>query len=408
MVRRRGKTRRKTRRRVRKRDVESEEFQGAEDEIAEDEVSESGRKRRSKKVEKIDMVVVTPKISRVAHWGTAIAFFFTALTGLFHYYRVPLVPQPLGGVYALGWIHFGFGAAFFAGIVLVFLIWGLRSLAFRGVDLVWWGQLGGFAKKFAKPPEAYRYNGGQKAFTILICLVSLILFLTGVFMKFWFVVMPNGHGLANTASMFHVFMVTTILALLLLHIYFSTIATPGRFGAMWGGRVPKKFMELHHSLYDLEKISLGEEARRKRRAEEMERRKSRMKSARASGRISGKGKLKSSKQIKLKSGKKGFRKPEPEESELPVDEETAAPVPVEEEAPAVESAVDAGGMDFDESEFEDADASDIGAGIEDEEYMEDDEMGDEMDDEMDEEISVEAEEVEAEIEDDEPDAEPRQ
>ncbi|TET35602.1 MAG: hypothetical protein E3J72_10660 [Planctomycetota bacterium] len=387
--------RRKTRRRTRVRRPSGKEGK------------EGKEKRRSQKVERVDMVVITPKMHRVVHWMTAIAFFFTALTGMFHYYRVPIVPEALGSVYALGWVHFGFGVAFFAGMVLVFLIWGFRSLAFGPTEFAWWREMGGYARKFAKPPAAYRFNGGQKLFTLLLSLVSLLLFASGVVMKFWYLVMPGQLGLVNTASMLHVFMVTIILSILLWHLYFSGIATPGRMGAMWGGRVTKEFMELHHSMLDLGKLGSREEALRKRREEELKRKKERMKSARESGRISdraraiGSGKLKGrGGSTKFKGLKRKRKEAPPPEEEVIEETPEAKMEPAVAEAPPQAAGPDAG-MDFDEAEFEDAEEA---SGF----YEEDsggaaDELVYEGEEEV---IEAEAVEVEVEVEEEEPDEDP--
>lgn len=271
------------------------------------------RKKAKPRVVAEDTVFITSRIQRFLHWYTFGMFFITLVTGVLIFYKLNIIPTENGMKPMLA-IHAGFGVAFFAGMLIMGLRWVPVALLWRKVDFEWWSVLGGYMRKYSPVPPAGRLNGGQKAWVLAFWLLATVSFLSGAVL--WLMQTPmqakitfDTHRLAMSL---HAMTYALMSFLVLWHFYFTTVATPGSWGAMWGGKVARSWAVRHHPLWfekRKDSASLSEEKERRRREKELERKKSRIASAKVGAA--------SSRRVALEKEK---------QSEIPAEE----PVPEEE------------------------------------------------------------------------------
>jgi formate dehydrogenase gamma subunit len=238
-------------------------------------------KKARKKVITTDMVIVTSKFNRALHWYTFIMFFLTLLTGVFIMYRVHVMPEELHGVRGMLDVHIYLGLLFMLGIVLMILKF-LPRMFYKKEDAEWFKVMGGYFRKWAPVPPAYRFNAGQKLWTQLFILLALVSFGSGMVM--WLMQGPMQEKISpdlhRTSLSLHAFAYAFMVLMVLIHFYFTTAATPGAFGAMWGGIVTRSWAMKHHPLW-LERLDRGvvgvsDERMRRRREKTMKRKKKRI------------------------------------------------------------------------------------------------------------------------------------
>ncbi len=225
-----------------------------------------GKKKKRKKIVTDDMILFTGKSRRYVHWFTFITFFLALLTGIFIMYKVSigysveiggkpttaysLLPPDVGGTKTLLNMHVVFGVLFFLGIIIMVLQWLPWSLRWRKTDSNWWGKFGGYFRKWSPVPPAGRLNGGQKVWTILFFLVSALAFLTGaaMFIKQIPAAADSVSADLHRISLsLHAACYAFMVLLVLVHIYFSAVATNGNWNVMWGGVVKLTWAERFHS-----------------------------------------------------------------------------------------------------------------------------------------------------------------
>jgi formate dehydrogenase gamma subunit len=223
------------------------------------------KRRRAKKkkgkgaqeMESVETTFLTTRSERLVFWILMITMIFVMLTHislLFH--EVRLVPQQIDQ--NTGWAKFGvrvermahfYGLlAFGFALVLVILWWLPRALSWHAYDAEWMSQLGGYGRKGARVPPAGRFNPEQKIATLGLIIFGLLYVLSGVVQE-----MPKLVGenitLVRTSYSLHAFCLVALGFVALMHVYLAAFSRPGGMGAIWSGKVPKKYAETHYSIW---------------------------------------------------------------------------------------------------------------------------------------------------------------
>ncbi len=191
-------------------------------------------------------------VERIAHWTMAIAFVVLGLTGLLLTFGKYLV-LPVIGYTLFGWLAsvaknlHNFIAPVFLVSIPVFIVIFVRDNLLKAYDLKWLAAFGGLLGGANHPPSG-RFNGGEKVlFWGLVCLLSIVLIVSGLVMLF-----PNFEQtrqqmqLANTV---HLITAMLGIAMALGHIYLGTIGQVGAYQAMRDGHVDETWAKEHHPLW---------------------------------------------------------------------------------------------------------------------------------------------------------------
>lgn len=186
---------------------------------------------------------------RVLHWYTAILFIILAITGLSLLWgRYVLIPV-LGKEGFAAWanlakpVHDYLALFFTAGLVVMLLKWMKHNL-FKGYDLQWILQGGGYLPN-GKHPKAGFCNAGEKLFYWTLFFMGAAMVISGVFLLF-----PNYGFQRETmqlANVVHGFSSLFVIAFVCLHIYLATLGSPGAFRGMTTGKVDAVWAAQHHS-----------------------------------------------------------------------------------------------------------------------------------------------------------------
>jgi formate dehydrogenase gamma subunit len=238
------------------------------------------KRRRAKKkgapadVEGMETTYLTSRGERLVFWILMVSLIFAMLTHislLFH--EVVLVPRQYneGGWAKYGerverMAHFyGLLALAFA-IVLVIMRWLPRALNWRAHDFEWMRELGGYGRKWAKVPPSGRFNPEQKVATLAIIFFGAVYVLSGVVQEMP-VLVGESVTLVRMSYSLHAFCLVALGFVALMHVYLAAFARPGGMGALWSGKVPKRFVETHYSIWyekSLESSKLKDEEDRRR------------------------------------------------------------------------------------------------------------------------------------------------
>ena len=244
------------------------------------------KKGGHKEVEAVETVYLTSKAERLMFWILMITMIFAMLTHIaLFFHEVRLVPRRYDqndwakfGERIERMAHFYSILAFGFALVLVILKWLPRSLAWHAYDGEWLSRLGGFGRKWASIPPAGRFNPEQKIATLALILFGVLYVLSGVVQE-----MPGLIGenitLVRTSYSLHAFCLVALGFVALMHIYFGAFARPGGLGAIWSGRVPKKFAETHYGVWQeqsLESTKIKAEKERRRHGKFIEMEKERI------------------------------------------------------------------------------------------------------------------------------------
>jgi len=223
--------------------------------------------KKPREHEIVEMMFVTGMGERVVRWLYILALIFVALTHIdLLFLQVLLVPEvATGGEKLVLLLHY-YGLFVYA-LALVFIIvkYLPASVVFHSYDLEWLRKLGGYARKYSPVPPAGRYNAGQKINYLATVVLGIFYVLSGLVAQF-----PERFSadLVRTSYSLHTFLLVAICGLTLIHIYLQYIVTSARRGEIWSGRVPKKFVQLHHSVWFQQAletpVSREEEERRRR------------------------------------------------------------------------------------------------------------------------------------------------
>lgn len=220
------------------------------------------KRRKAKKgkaaaqAEAIETIQLSSKSDRVVFWILMIAMIFALLTHvslLFH--EVRLIPRYYGeddyakyGERIERVAHFYSLFALGFALFLVILKWLPRALAWHAYDIEWLRQLGGYGRKWARVPPAGRFNPEHKIATLAIIFFGALYVLSGIVQE-QPVLIGESVTLVRTAYSVHAFCLVALGFVALMHIYLAVFARPGGMGAIWSGRVPRKFAEVHYSVW---------------------------------------------------------------------------------------------------------------------------------------------------------------
>jgi formate dehydrogenase gamma subunit len=315
------------------------------------------RKARKKKgapadMEQMETTFISTRGERLVFWILMISLIFAMLTHislLFH--EVVLVPRQYkeGG----GWAKYGervermahfYGLlALAAAIVLVIMRWLPRALNWRAHDMEWMRQLGGYGRKWAKVPPSGRFNPEQKIATLAVIFFGALYVLSGIVQEMP-VLVGESVTLVRMSYSLHAFCLVALGFVALMHVYLCAFARPGGMGAIWSGKVPKRFAERHYSIWyekSLESSQLKDEEDRRRHEKFVEMEKKRI------AKVMAKRKSK----MKKRKGAKAGKEAEAVEMEIVTEPEEEA-VEMEAEVEAAEIEVEEEEAEYEEGEYE--------------------------------------------------------
>ena len=186
---------------------------------------------------------------RSNHWGVALLFILSALSGmaLFH---------P-----ALFWLSNLFGGGPWTRIlhpflgVLMFILFALMVWRFAGRnrmkahDRQWLSQ---WRKVLTNDEEGLppvgKYNAGQKILFWVLVISMLMLLVSGVVIWREYFSGFFAIGIIRLASLLHAFFAFVLIASITVHIY-AAIWVKGSMGAMLYGKVSRAWARKHHKLW---------------------------------------------------------------------------------------------------------------------------------------------------------------
>ncbi|MEA2100958.1 MAG: formate dehydrogenase subunit gamma [Thermodesulfobacteriota bacterium] len=189
-----------------------------------------------------DMVRVSTIDERIAHWVLAVSCLFALFTGLgfmFHHWNI--IPEILGGYYAMKWLHIFSGTVFGMSLVYVTIMWW-NECTFDKTDGQWIMQAGGYLWEAKNLPPCGMYNAGQKLYFWFIVVFGAIIVLSGL-------VMWNSLAfpvvLTRWAFMLHAMGVFVVASFFIVHLYLGTIGNPGTVQIMFSGLATRAYAEEH-------------------------------------------------------------------------------------------------------------------------------------------------------------------
>jgi len=187
-----------------------------------------------------------PVYTRFLHWGVAIFFVLSLLTGfaiyspwLFHW----LAPLFGGGPRTRA-LHPWFGVVFEVFFLFQFLNWA-TPMAWRDSDRRWLGNIRDYVtnQETVEPEEVGFFNGGQKLYFWAIAVTAVLFLITGVLLWFDHQV-PR--WLVAVSYVIHDLAALVMLAGFIIHVYEGTAHQPGTFRSMIDGTVTERWAWTHH------------------------------------------------------------------------------------------------------------------------------------------------------------------
>ena len=225
-------------------------------------------RKKPQEMEIVEKMFVTGKGERFIRWFYMLALLFVAITHIdLLFQEVIMVPEGTAGGEKLVFLFHYYGLlAYAVALILVLIKYLPASVVFHSCDIEWLRKLGGYARKYSPVPPAGRYNAGQKVNYLAVIVLGTLYVLSGLVAQF-----PVNFSvpLVRTSYSLHAALLVAIGLVTLMHIYLQYLVTSARFGEIWSGQVPKKFVQLHHSLWFQEALAspaLREEEERRRRA----------------------------------------------------------------------------------------------------------------------------------------------
>lgn len=181
---------------------------------------------------------------RIIHWAVAFSFIYLALTGLALWdTRLYWLAAIFGGGDSIRAWHPWVGLVFTGAFVLMILMWWREMLLDRD-DWRWLRLVHRYAQNDEESmPEPGKYNAGQKmlfwsqiVLTVLLLISGIVIWYPEVTSRNWRLAAIVIHSLTAVLSM----------AVIIVHIYMATAATPGSFRAMIEGWVERGWAAKHH------------------------------------------------------------------------------------------------------------------------------------------------------------------
>lgn len=177
-------------------------------------------------------------LERLIHSITVLSFCTLGITGLI---AGVCLRQPLSGW--LRAIHIGASAFFALGMTGIALLWAENS-RFAECDWDWAKKFGGYLGDRGHT-DAERFNAGQKAFFWTVCVLGILVILSGLGRSFP-IFDERIQGLLFIA---HRYLALMMIMGVIVHSYLGSIANPGTILSILTGFVSKPWAEHHHSLW---------------------------------------------------------------------------------------------------------------------------------------------------------------
>jgi len=190
-------------------------------------------------------------IQRVTHWTMGGSFAILGLTGLVvtfgKYILLPVIGYTLfSWLAALAKALHNFVGPVFLVSVPVFIVVYVRDNLPSADDIKWLLKFGGLLSGEHVPSG--RFNAGEKGmFWFLVCVVGVVLAVTGVILDF-----PNFDQTRSTmqlTNMIHMGTALLGISIAAFHIYLGTVGVKGAYEAMRYGYVDETWAKEHHALW---------------------------------------------------------------------------------------------------------------------------------------------------------------
>ncbi|HIJ66125.1 MAG TPA: formate dehydrogenase subunit gamma [Candidatus Hydrogenedentes bacterium] len=180
------------------------------------------------------------------HFVVLVSFGILAVTGLAGIIGPGAnISGSVGGDFFLI-LHYIAAAGFTAGLVVIGGLW-LHDCFFDRGDRTWLRHAGGYFGYKGELP-AGRFNPGQKAFFWLVCVLGVVMIVTGLIRLF----PVFTRQVQQAAYMIHDVVALLLLLGVLVHAYLGTVANPGSWQAIFAGRVTEEWAKAHHSTWEYE------------------------------------------------------------------------------------------------------------------------------------------------------------
>ncbi len=184
--------------------------------------------------------------TRVVHWGVALFFILSLLSGfaLFSPWLYHWLTPLFGGGAMTRVLHPWFGLAFVAVLVLQLLGW-LNQMTWTESDRRWMRRVRDYVTNTEKTEaeDVGKFNGGQKIWFWTMVITGIVFLVTGF--PIWF---PGvfTRTLAWICVFFHDVAALIMLGGFFVHLYEGTAGIPGTFRSMTRGTVTKEWAWTHH------------------------------------------------------------------------------------------------------------------------------------------------------------------
>jgi formate dehydrogenase gamma subunit len=182
------------------------------------------------------------RFERAVHLLRLLAFVILSVSGLIMAFNLQLWQQLLfGPPQRLLDFHIWSGVVFIVTTVFGLWLW-LEDAVFESHDKEWVRLLGGYLGHKGEVP-AGRFNAGQKMFYWYTAIFGIVMSITGVMLIFKSSFQLSTNCLTSTLhNLIGFFLVAGVLA----HAYFGTIANPGTWRVLVDGLVPREWARHHH------------------------------------------------------------------------------------------------------------------------------------------------------------------
>jgi formate dehydrogenase subunit gamma len=184
--------------------------------------------------------------TRVLHWGIALFFVLSLLSGFaiysswLYYWITPI----FGGGPMTRLLHPWLSLVFVLLFAVQILNWH-APMRWRPEDRRWLRRIRGYISNAHRlePEDVGFFNGGQKVYFWVIVAAAALFLISGIPM--WF---PHTFGRVAVAVSYVLHDVSALVMLgsFIVHVYEGTAAIPGTFRSMTRGTVEKRWAWTHH------------------------------------------------------------------------------------------------------------------------------------------------------------------